>query len=61
MKSDKIKEFVCDNEPQAAYNHLGKAHDATFELKDFQGINYPKNSKDTILRIIKLFTHLSIE
>ena len=57
MKSDKLKEFR-----QAAYNHLGKAHDATFELRDFQRINYPKNSRDTILRrMIKFFTHLSIK
>ena len=29
MKSDKLREFR-----QAAYKHLGKAHDATFELTD---------------------------
>jgi hypothetical protein len=29
MKFDKLQEFR-----QAAYNHLGKAHDATFELTD---------------------------
>ncbi|MBN3897095.1 MAG: hypothetical protein HWQ41_18005 [Nostoc sp. NOS(2021)] len=29
MKFDKLKEFR-----QAAYKHLGKAHDATFELTD---------------------------
>lgn len=45
IKSNKLKEFVCDNERQAAYNHLGKAHNATFELRDFQRINYPKNSR----------------
>lgn len=29
MKFDKLQEFR-----QAAYKHLGKAHDATFELTD---------------------------
>ncbi len=29
MKFDKLQEFR-----QAAYRHLGKAHDATFELTD---------------------------